>query len=195
MPNMKHIQNVLLTCLLALAAAGCDSPLENERIDEFSLESGGYMRVVTPYPVLANTFTVSLANMAGTKLECVHEAITRDKGGLFASYDLTIRFVDNTPANGTNNIADLPFRKIAASSYAKDPATGYPRATMTITGEEALKATGVDPKLVTAGDRFEVTGTMALTDGKSFTVSNTTIDITGGAFYSSPFFYRINVSL
>ncbi len=192
---MKYIQSVLLICLLALTAGGCDSPLENERIDEFALESGGYMRVVTPYPVLANTFTVSLANMAGTKLECLHEAITKDKGALFASYDLTIRFVDNTPANGTNNIADVTLRKIAASSYAKDPTTGYPRATMTITGEDALKATGIDPKLVSAGDRFEVTGAMLLTNGKSFTASNTTIDITGGAFYSSPFFYRINVSL
>lgn len=192
---MKYIQSIFLICLLAVAASGCDSPLENERIDEFSLESGGYMRVVTPYPVLANTFTVSLANMPGTKLECLHEAITKDKGALFDSYDLMIRFIDNTPANGTNNIADVALRKIAASSYTKDPTTGYPRATMTITGEEALKATGLDPKLVSAGDRFEVTGTMLLTDGKSFTVSNTTIDITGGAFYSSPFFYRINVSL
>jgi len=192
---MRYIQSIWLSCLLVLTCCGCDSPLENERIDEFSLESGGYMRVISPYPVLANTFTVSLANMAGTKLECLHEAITKDKGALLASYDLTIRFVDNTPANGTNNVADVNLRKVAASSYTEDPTTGYPRATMTITGEEALKATGVDPKLVSAGDRFEVTGTMLLTDGKSFTASNTTIDITGGAFYSSPFFYRINVSL
>jgi hypothetical protein len=192
---MKHIQSILLISLLTMICGGCDSPLENERIDEFSLESGGYMRVVTPYPVLANTFTVSLANMSGTKLECQHEAITKEKGALFSSYDLTIRFVDNTPANGTNNVSDVTLRKIPASSYTRDAGTGYPRATMTITGEEALKATGLDPKSVSAGDRFEVTGTMLLTDGKSFTASNTTIDITGGAFYSSPFFYRINVGL
>ena len=32
-----------------------------------------------------------------------------------------------------------------------------------------------------------------LADGKTFSASNTGLNITGGAFYSSPFFYRVNV--
>ena len=43
------------------------------------------------------------------------------------------------------------------------------------------------------GDRFEVVATMVLSDGRKFTLTNTGPDITGGAFYSSPFFYRVNV--
>jgi len=41
---------------------------------------------------------------------------------------------------------------------------------------------------ISAGDRFEITAIMRLTNGKSYTASNTGVNITGGAFYSSPFF-------
>ncbi len=149
------------------------------------------MRIVNfPIP----TFTVSKANLAGTKLEVVHEAVTSDKGSLFSAYDLVIRFVDATPTNGTNNVADKAFRSIPASSFTPDAATGYPRATMTVTGQEALTATGLTATQISAGDRFEIRGTMKLTNGKSYTAANTGANITGGAFYNSPFFYRVAVA-
>jgi hypothetical protein len=190
---MKYIKNLSLIALLGLFSVGCESPLSQPRLDEFNLEQGGYMRTVTPFPVLANTFSVSKANLAGTKLEAVLEAITPEKGARFATYDLNIRFVDATPANGTNSVAYKAFRSIPASAFAKDPATGYPRATMTITGQEALTAVGLTNAQIAQGDRFEFQATMKLTNGKAFTAANTGVNITGGDFYGSPFFYRINV--
>jgi len=115
-----------------------------DKLDDFGLDSGGYMRTVTPYPVAGSTFSVSKANMGGTKMEFVAEAVTQDKGALFASYDLSIRFVDTTPANGTKTTTAATLKSIPASSYAKDPTTGYPRATITVTGTEALTATKID---------------------------------------------------
>ncbi|GGM84146.1 hypothetical protein GCM10010967_14950 [Dyadobacter beijingensis] len=191
--NIKGILHSLLIFGLMMLIGGCDSPLENDRIDEFALESGGYMRIVSPYPVTASSFSFSVGNMKGTKMECLHEAVTQNKGSLFESYRLVISFVDNTPDNGVNPVSGKAFRSIPASSYALDASTGYPRATMIITGQEALEAVGLDLTKIAAGDRFEITGTMILTDGKSFSAANTAIDITGGAFYSSPFFYRIAV--
>ncbi|GAA4456986.1 hypothetical protein GCM10023189_27020 [Nibrella saemangeumensis] len=164
-----------------------------EKLDDFNLESGGYMRTVTPYPVAASTFSVSKANMAGTKMELVAEAVTPNQGSLLASYDLTIKFVDATPANGTKTTAEVPLKSIPASAYAKDPQTGYPRATISVTGAEALTATKLTNEDISAGDRFEINAVMRLTNGKSFTAKNTGLNITGGAFYSSPFFYRLNV--
>jgi hypothetical protein len=35
---------------------------------------------------------------------------------------------------------------------------------------------------------------MFLKDGRSFDRSNTGVNITGGAFYNSPFFYRVNIA-
>jgi len=164
-----------------------------ERLDEFSFESGGYMRTVTPYPVSATTFSVSKANMAGTKMELVAEAVTQNLGAFFSSYDLVVRFVDGTPANGKSDKPDVVLKSYPASAYAKDPTTGYPRATISITGKEMQDVLKLADTDLTKGDRFEVRGTMKLTDGKSFDAVNSSPDITGGAFYSSPFFYRINV--
>lgn len=179
--------------LLVAAALGCESPLENERLDEQKFETGGYMRIVTPYPFLNGTATVSLADMAGTKLEVLHEAVTPNQGAQFSSYDLVVRFVDKTEDNGTNNVDNKTLRSIAVSTFTKDPQTNYPRATMTITGQEALTATGLTLDKIAVGDYFEVNGTMKLTDGRTFSASNTGSNIKGGAFYSSPFLYRINV--
>lgn len=191
---MKYLKILSLFSLIGLGAMGCKSPLANERFNELEFEQGGYMRIFSPFPVLAATFSVSKANLAGTKLEVVHEAVTSGGGERFASYELVIRFVDATPANGSNAVADRPLRTIAASTFTKNATTGYPQAAMTITGQEALTAVGLTAAQISAGDRFEVRGTMVLTDGKRFNAANTGADIRGGAFYSSPFFYRINVA-
>ena len=162
-------------------------------IDLTALENGGYVRTVSPYPVAATTFNYSLANMSGTKMEILAEAITPNKGANFATYDFAVTFVDKTPANGTKTGTAQPLKSVPASAFAKDPTTGYPRATISITGAEALTASKVAAADVSVGDTFDIVGRMTLTDGKIFTAANTGLNITGGAFYSSPFFYRVNV--
>jgi hypothetical protein len=84
-------------------------------------------------------------------------------------------------------------KSIPASSFTKDPTSGYPRATISVSASEALTATKLTASDISVGDSFEVTGTMKLTNGKTFTNTNTGPNITGGAFYSSPFFYKVNV--
>ncbi len=189
---MKCVNTLALLLVTVLLAVSCKTQMI-DKLDDFNLEQGGYMRTVTPYPVLAATFAVSKENMGGTKMEFVAEAVTPNGGALFSTYDLSIRFVDATPANGTKTTSIVSLKSIPASAYAKDATTGYPRATISVSGAEALTATKLTAEDVSIGDRFEVTATMKLTDGKTFTAANTAGDITGGAFYSSPFFYRINV--
>ncbi|MFN4144793.1 MAG: hypothetical protein ACK4GN_03135 [Runella sp.] len=189
---MKFLKYSSLLLAIGIFFAACKTEMI-ERLPEFSLEQGGYMRTVTPFPVSATTFSVSRANMSGTRMEAVLEAVTPEKGARFASYDLSVRFVDATPANGNNSTQVVALRSIPASAYTKDAQTGYPRHTLIITGTELLTATRVTTDQISNGDRFEVTATMKLTDGRAFNASNTGVNITGGAFYSSPFFYRINV--
>jgi hypothetical protein len=186
---MKKSSIIFLMSLLTMA---CKTEMI-DRINEAEMENGGYMRTVTPYPVGNSTFSVSKANMSGTKMEFVAEAVTPNQGSLFDTYDLTIRFVDTTPANGTSTTTSVPLKSIPASAFAKDATTGYPRATISVTGAEALAATKLAQANISTGDRFEVNGTMRLTDGKSFSAANTGANVTGGAFFSSPFFYRLNV--
>lgn len=172
-----------------LAFASCETEMI-ERFDEFNFEQGGYMRVITPSaPFPTVNFTLSKANLTGTKIEFVAEAVTPNAGANFASYDLVVRFVDRTAANGNNSKADVALKSYPASAYAKDPTTGYPRATISITGKEMQDKLGLTDAQISETDRFEVRGTMKLVDGRSFNASNTGVNITGGAFYSSPFLH------
>ena len=188
---MKIVNKILAVFAIVFLLTACETEMV-ERIDEFGLEQGGYIRQVTPFPVTA--FTVNLANMTGSKMEFVAEAVTPEFGALFQSYDMVVRFVDVTPANGSNNVADVALKSVSSSVFVKDPTTGYPRATISVTGKEAQDALKLTTTQIASGDRFEVRGTMKLSNGKSFTASNTGTNITGGAFYSSPFFHRINIA-
>ena len=188
---MKNLKYLILVLFIG-PFLSCETEIIDV-IDEFSLEKGGYMRIVTPFPVVNATFSVSKANLAGTKLELVHEAVTPDKGANFATYDLTIKFEDKTAANGNKSTTDKALRSVAASEYKPDGTTGYPRHTLTVTGTEALSKSGLVADDIAKGDWFTITGTMVLKDGKKFNAANTGVNITGGAFYSSPFAYRINV--
>lgn len=191
---MKYIKESLSILFLGAMMASCETQMI-EPIDLENLEQGGYIRTISPLSGTSavRNFNVSKANMAGTKMEIVAEAVTPDKGALFASYDLVVKFVDTTPANGTKTTTDVVLKSIPASAFTKDATTGYPRATISVTGAEALAATKVAAADVSVGDRFDITGTMKLTNGKSFTTTNTGANITGGDFYASPFAYRLNV--
>lgn len=188
MKNLKYLYLGFM-CIFVIS---CKTEIV-EAIDEFSFENGGYMRTVTPYPLNNSTFKVSIANLSGTKLEQVLEAVTKDKGSVFSSYDLTIKFEDKSAANGNNSTTEKAFKSLAASSFVADPTTGYPRSTMVVSGADALAATGLTADKLTKGDYFTINATMILSDGKKFNAANTGVNITGGAFYSSPFTYRINV--
>lgn len=189
---MKNIKKYTLLLVLGLIVMACKTEIV-DLIDLNSLENGGYIRTVAPYPVSATTFNYSLANLGGTKMEFLAEAVTPNKGSAFASYELAVKFVDATPANGNKTGTSQVLKSIAASAFTKDAVTGYPRATIVVTANEAVTASKVALSDMSDGDRFEITGTMKLTDGKTFTNTNTGLNITGGAFYSSPFFYRVNV--
>jgi hypothetical protein len=190
---MKNIKKYSIILVLGLMVTACKTEIVDV-IDLNSLENGGYIRTVTPFPVVSTTFNYSLANLSAAKMEFLAEAVTPNKGASFASYDLAVKFVDVTPANGTKTGTSQVLKSVASSAFAKDATTGYPRATITVTGSEALAASKVALSDMSQGDRFEITGTMKLTNGKSFTVTNTGLNVTGGAFYSAPFFYRVNLN-
>jgi hypothetical protein len=184
------MKNILsgLSMLLAIivVAASCKTEMVTP-VDIFALETGGYMRIISGTTCVSSA-NVTRTNMAGTNLTVIHEAVTPDKGAGFTSYVMEIRHV------GTATTAYVPLKTVNASDYKPDGTTGYPRHTLTVTGADALAATKLDTNTVKAGSRFEIKGTMKLSNGKSFDAVNTSPNITGGAFYCSPFTYRLNVN-
>jgi hypothetical protein len=162
-----------------------------EPIDLNALETGGYIRTVSPYPVSSSSFTFKTSSQP-VKWSFWQRRLHPTLGSFFI-LRFGNKFVDATPANGTKTTAQVTLKSIPASSFTKDPTSGYPRATISVSASEALTATKLTASDISVGDSFEVTGTMKLTNGKTYTNTNTGPNITGGAFYSSPFFYKVNV--
>lgn len=186
---MKNITKYSILMFFGLFLMACETEMI-DKMDDFNLPNGGYMRTVSPYPVSATTWKVSKQNMSGTKMEAVLEAVTPNAGANFASYELVVRYVS---AAGATVKADAPLITLQASQFAKDATTGYPRFTLSVTGKQLQDALKMTDAEVVVGGRFEIRATMVLADGRRFSAANSGLNITGGAFYSSPFFYRVNV--
>jgi hypothetical protein len=178
---------ILAYCLgLALTTLGCKTEMI-ERIDLLALENGGYMRNLDPWPQNALRFTTS------GEIRITLEAVGAQQGQLLQSYDLTARFVDRTPANGPGNVANRAFLSIPASAFTPDATTRYPRTIMTLRAAALIQTLGLNAADVRPGDQFEIDAVLRQTNGRSFSLTNSGSNITGGAYYRSPFFYRITV--
>ena len=186
--NMNNIIKKLSIAIsvLVVVASACKTEMV-EPIDPLTLDTGGYMRIISGTSCVS-TGTIKRRDLTATKLSLVHEAVTPNYGSNFDSYVMEIRHVG---ATSTNWVA---LRTVAASAYQADATTLYPRHKFEVTGTEAMTATALDTFRVLDGSRFELRGTMKLKDGRSYNAANTSSNITGGAFYCSPFTYRINVT-
>jgi len=172
--------------LLALTTlAGCKRD-ELNNIEFEDVPTGAYVRTITSAGIL------SVAALEASKYDLTVEAKDEQNGGLLQSYDLTVIFKDNTPANGTKTTASVALKSIPASAFTKDAKSGLPRTSFSITGAELLTATKVAKADVLEKDAFEITGTVKLTNGQSFSLATSGANLTG-AFYNSPFFYRLTV--
>jgi hypothetical protein len=187
----KYIKNFSFVVVLAATAVSCKTEMVDRVPPAPELEKGAYMRTISVTP--ANQ-QVSAANISAAQVTYVIEAVDEQRGALLQSYDLQIRFVDRTPANGTNNVAYRNFRSIPASAFSRNEISGLPRHTMVVRMADALQTLGLQANQVAATDLIEIDATLRLTNGRSFNVRNTSVNITGGPYYNSPFFYRITVA-
>jgi len=114
-----------------------------------------------------------------------------ERGKLFQSVDFYVKLRDNTTPKASTD--EKPVKSIPASEFVQDPETDYPRATIKITAAEVLSALGLTQDAINGGDQVEVRYELVMKDGRIFTNSNASGIVTGGAFFNSPFFYRIPV--
>ena len=173
---------------LGLALGAC----EREKYDGIppfeDIQNGGYMRTIAVAP---NSYNA--ADSVGSTYTLTTEAYDKEQGALLASYDLTIRFRDNTPTAGNRVTNYTPLRRIMASSFARSEVSRLLRATFSVTIAEALAATQLRRTDINPGDEFEISAQYVMIDGRRFGAANSSGDVLGGAFYNSPFFYRIPV--
>jgi len=184
---MKNFKICILFALgLIVSACSVDDPLTV--ITQDTVERGAVLRTISNDP---NAFLFDDLDSPWT---ITWEEQDIEDGGLLSSVDLLVNFDDGTDFNGTTTTTEAALMSVPASAFSIGP-NGLPRTDLTVTYGEALSALGLafDPDVVTGSDRIFIRAVLNLTDGRSFTNSDATGNVSGGSFFSSPYNYVANI--
>lgn len=177
--------------LAVMSIASC-TDFVDPAIPYNNFETGVYLRT------LSSTSSFNFFNLANSQFTLTVEAVDIEDGKLVEKVDVLA-----ARRRGPNVSAEAPVGTIAASAFQPHttilpgvhPAEGskYPAATFQIGVPAVLQALGLTQADVNGGDFFEFRLVLTTTDGRTFSNNNLSGDISGGAFYRSPFFYRVPV--
>ncbi len=110
-------------------------------------------------------------------------------GDLIKEVRLYVQLIDNTSANGTTDSGEALIRTFQPTDF-QDDQFGLPKLTVSSTLSEMTSAIGISSGDYACGDQMELRLELELTSGQIFTKGDTNPNISGGQFFSSPFFYR-----
>lgn len=153
-------------------------------------ETGVYLRTLENKSPTFNFFDIP-----NQKFNIVVEAVGKNDGqGLVKDvqvYAARRRGQVVTPEKLVATIAGSEFGANPNRNFPLAPNRNYPAKEISLPLPATLTALGLSPTTVTGGDFIEYRLVLNTTDGKAFTNSNISSDVATGAFYASPFFYRI----
>ncbi len=111
-------------------------------------------------------------------------------GTLVTDVDVFVAFRDNTVLPGATDldVAESLFTTISASTFEVGP-FGLPRGSFTAPLADLLAFTGVAEADIFGGDQFQIRFELVLSDGRTFSSTNSNPNNLGGSFFSSPFLY------
>jgi len=183
-----------------LAALGMAISCSDDKgfFDKDAIVYAAYLNVVetgqsTFGTVSQNDFRLS-TDPAQSSYQVTLEERDVERGKLFQSVDVYATIIDNTPADGlTADSEEELILTIAADEFVMNDESGYPRADIEVTAQDVLDAFGITNDAVYGGDQVEIRFELVMKDGRKFSKDNASSIVTGGAFFNSPFFYRIPV--
>jgi hypothetical protein len=185
MKNIKFIQ-LLGLCFLTLACSEDDKLTEVVR--ETTTTRGAILRTLSNDP---NSF--DLLNPDSEWTVSLEEQ-DQEGGALLADVDVFVNFVDNTSFNGTTAATSTLLETIPGSAFTVGP-DGLPRTTYSVVYGDALNALGItnNQSNVFGGDQIQIKFVLNLTDGRSFTDTDTAPNIATGSFFRSQYLYTANI--
>ena len=181
---MKNIFKLFsILTVVGLVAYSCQ---ESDNAIDFvqdNVHGGGVLRTI-----LVNSSTLNSSDPDSAFSVTVEEQ--DDKSGeLFESVSVYGTFNDLTPDNGTTVIEDVFVKDIPASVFSLGD-NGLPVGDIIVTFGDVSSAMSLSPDDYAPGDTFIFRLALNLTDGNSYTDSNTAGTITGGSYFASPFIYN-----
>lgn len=153
-------------------------------------ETGVYLRTLVNKSPTFNFFDIP-----NQKFNIVVEAVGKNEGqGLVKDVEVFAR-----RRRGAALTNEVKIATIAGSEFGPNPSRNFPAAPnrnypakeISLPLPATLTALTLSPTTVAGGDFIEYRLVLNTTDGKAFTNSNVSSDVATGAFYASPFFYRI----
>ena len=182
---------LILGTFIMLWMAACTDFVE-PAIPYSNFDTGVYLRTIANKAANVNFF-----NMDNAKFLVVVEVVGENDGkGLAKEVDVLVK-----RRRGQSTTNEVKVRTIPGSEFGPYPERNFPNAPnrnfpakeIIVTIPEALAAMGMTKADITGGDFFEFRLVLYTNDGRRFSNDNSSSDILSGAFYNSPFFYRLPV--
>ena len=184
-----------------LISCSSDDPTVDQVVADTT--RGAVLRTVsTTNDMVYNDVTLSFEE--GSSYSLTIEAQDNEGGTLLGSVNIYARFIDNTLLD-TNEDGEIDeddddfsttenlLSTVQASAFSEGP-FGFPRTTVTFTSDELVTATIIDDDIPRGLDQFGLRLELVLTDGRTFTSTDVSGNVSGGSFFSSPFDYRSEIS-
>jgi hypothetical protein len=177
---MKKILNIFIFSLLIIASS-CE---DIDKLDASSIDFGA---VLTTVEIVSSD--IDKGDPASSQISVTVQFEDFINNDSMESVDVYVEFIDTTPVN--NAVVTIPeafFKTISASEFSINPDSSLLTTTITVSGADALSATGVNPSILDGGDLFVVRFVLKLNDGREFTSTNVGEDVAVTS-HNSPFRY------
>lgn len=182
--------------LLLLVGVACEVNSDKFPVDFVKMtqseNTGAFARVVNAEGSVWNVLDIENAEYTVTL-----EFDDATNGGQVENVEFYVGYFDNTAGAVSDIEADASsiFRTIESSDFTTNQESGLPRVTTTFTSTQLTDQLGIDPDDVGINASFALRWQINTSTGKTFGPDNSGLNITGGAFYNSPFAQNIAVSL
>ena len=143
-----------------------------------NFDTATYLRTITA-PTTVNFFTMSSATFILTI-----EAVDAEAGTSVQEVQVFVK-----RRRGATTSAEKSLITVPGSAFT--PEGKYTRTTITVPFTTVLTAMGFTQAEMNGGDFVEYRLALLDKKGRNFTNTNLSPDVSGGVFYSSPFFYRV----
>lgn len=179
-----------LTVVLLISIAACSVNEENFPIDLDAVlnNNGAYLRIVD-----VESAGFDILDLDNAEFSFFGELFDVEEGELVESVEFFINY--RSAATGGPELPETtsPLKVYERSQFTRGGSRDLPQSNFTITIDEALNALDLERDDLLIGDRFQVRWVINLQDGRSFSVNDASPDITGGAFFNSPYLANVFV--
>lgn len=148
-------------------------------------EAGAYARILTS----DEDKTTNLLDPTSSSFDAKIEFVDAEAGNLVESYSIYVTFKDNTIASDTAPDYSISNEVLIETWEKSSFVSGdvYPSLDITINAADAINKLGLDLTNADGGDTFIYRGEILLSDGRTFSSTNSGVSVNSELFFNDAF--------